>query len=621
MEFRYRRAASFIHQNRDAIWTVTHLQCSLGMPSRKDGPSSIWDTHGISGNVFANPAASSSACLSAGIESMEFSYIRTKFTPQVEKNENQTPVQDQRCQSGVSQKFSHPLREDSSKNYGADQQRLQISDLHFDKFPTPATFACWKIRFKTEVCTCSQFLTEVMLWIKEVEMVDSVDDLKSSLSVRGIRMPDFEVLDAKTASALNRIIHNSHFKRRVSLEEQKAQKEDRFLRGRQIAYLIYEYFRVTGANDSVENYADLFTIALRNDDIQEFDSKWDGILLSMTKIPSDDILEGLYKLRIRESEKLKTVLELYDLEIHQKKAGPDYHRLKTMVKRSIEQDLRNKNFEARNGNYERNAVVKNQGQNSVYKEFLEIVGNGQSNGQCSKGDNCSFRHDINKRAKMTQPNPSPRCLLRSRMGKMHREPQSPGGRSPSGRMARLPCKDYLKGTCKQFMVCEKWHPPECLFYKTKSGCRFGEKCSYAHRQVDEQPGKRSKKNGDKSAVAMLKKREPYDRTVRPVVCTSSNTRQLGCVFQDMEPPKSSSILRKSSDIRKPIRRVKFTKAVARHAYIRDQNPSLGLICPGEPHQRSPNAPKFEDRSQEETEWQERWCPRSSVEAGQKCGLN
>ena len=65
--------------------------------------------------------------------------------------------------------------------------------------------------------------------------------------------------------------------------------------------MIYEYFRVTGANDSVENYADLFTVGLRIDDIQKFDSKWDGILLSMTKIPPDDILEGLYKLRIRES--------------------------------------------------------------------------------------------------------------------------------------------------------------------------------------------------------------------------------------------------------------------------------------------------------------------------------
>ena len=76
-------------------------------------------------------------------------------------------------------------------------------------------------------------------------------------------MPNFEVLDARIASALNRILHDSHFKRRISLEEQKAQKEDRLIRERQIAYLIYEYFRVTGANDSVENYADLFTISLR----------------------------------------------------------------------------------------------------------------------------------------------------------------------------------------------------------------------------------------------------------------------------------------------------------------------------------------------------------------------
>ena len=63
------------------------------------------------------------------------------------------------------------------------------------------------------------------------------------------------------------------------------------------------------------------------------------MMIFRNSIPSDDILEGLYKLRIRESEKLKTVLELYDLEIHQKKAGPDYHRLKTMVKRSIEKDF------------------------------------------------------------------------------------------------------------------------------------------------------------------------------------------------------------------------------------------------------------------------------------------
>ena len=74
-----------------------------------------------------------------------------------------------------------------------------------------------------------------MQWIKEVELVDSVDELRSSSSIRGIQMPDFEVLDARIASALKRIIHNTQFRRKVSLEEQKAQKEDRFLRGRQIA--------------------------------------------------------------------------------------------------------------------------------------------------------------------------------------------------------------------------------------------------------------------------------------------------------------------------------------------------------------------------------------------------
>ena len=70
----------------------------------------------------------------------------------------------------------------------------------------------------------------------------------------------------------------------------------------------------------------------------------------------------------------------------------------------------------------------------------------------------------------------------------------------------------------------------------------------------------------------------------------------------MTPPKS--ILRKGTDMPKPIQRVKFAKAIARHTKIRDQNISLGYMCPGEPHERIPNAPKFEDRSQEETEWQE-----------------
>ena len=169
---------------------------------------------------------------------------------------------------------------------------------------------------------------------------------------------------------------------------------------------------------------------------------------------------------------------------------------------------------------------------------------------------------------MTQPNSSPNSFMQQD------EKKASKTRSPRGRMFRWPCKDYLKGTCTN-SFCEKWHPPECLFYKTKSGCRFGEKSAHTHivRLMDNLV-KCPKRMMTKSAVAMLKKNDLHESIWQPVVnrdkshdrpgrpdvkrdtChelkqgpvgrRSSNTRQMGCVFQDMKPPKP--ILRKSSDM-------------------------------------------------------------------------
>ena len=116
-----------------------------------------------------------------------------------------------------------------------------------------------------------------------------------------------------------------------------------------------------------------------------------------------------------------------------------------------------------------------------------------------------------------------RILSCSRMSENHREPEVSEEKVPVVNVSMA-----LQGSPQRNLnnsFCEKWHPPECLFYKTKSSCRFEEKCSFAHRQVDEQPTKRSKKNDGKSAVAMLKKgnwqeREPvtdecHDRPGKP----------------------------------------------------------------------------------------------------------
>ena len=117
------------------------LRHSFVSPRRREGPPSMWDTHGFSGNVFANPDASSSAPYPQELHQWNSSIEEPLHSSTVEKSERPEQNQDLRCQSGPSAKNSVIFSGgDSSKNYGAGQQRLQISDLHFDKFPYTSNF-------------------------------------------------------------------------------------------------------------------------------------------------------------------------------------------------------------------------------------------------------------------------------------------------------------------------------------------------------------------------------------------------------------------------------------------------------------------------------------------------
>ena len=101
------------------------------------------------------------------------------------------------------------------------------------------------------------------------------------------------------ASALRKLLgKHVHFRKRVGVEEQRAQKDDRFLRGRQIACMIYEHFRATGAYEAVQGLSDLFNVRLQNEDVRDFDVRWDQALPSASDMPSDAIVEGLYKSKI-----------------------------------------------------------------------------------------------------------------------------------------------------------------------------------------------------------------------------------------------------------------------------------------------------------------------------------
>ena len=82
--------------------------------------------------------------------------------------------------------------------------------------------------------------------------------------------------------------------------------------GDKIAFMIYEHFRATGAYEAVQGLSNLFSISLQNDDVQDFDVRWDQALLSASEMPSDVILQGLYKSKLQDSVHLQIVLALYD---------------------------------------------------------------------------------------------------------------------------------------------------------------------------------------------------------------------------------------------------------------------------------------------------------------------
>ena len=114
---------------------------------------------------------------------------------------------------------------------------------------------------------------------------------------------------------------------------------------------------ICSAHEAVLDHSDLFRITLHGDDVQEFDTRW-GRSFAIGPTPSDDIQENLCKMRAHVSDQLKTVLALYEQEIDQHNSQPNYQKLKTMVRRCVDQKIRARNVEARNERIETGVPLK-----------------------------------------------------------------------------------------------------------------------------------------------------------------------------------------------------------------------------------------------------------------------
>ena len=180
-----------------------------------------------------------------------------------------------------------------------------------------------------------------------------------------------------------------------------------------------------------------------------------------------------------------------------------------MVKRSIEQ---NEEFWGQKWKFRnKRCSQESKGKTALTKKSRRLWGM-EFNGQCSKGDNCSFRHDVNKRAKSTQPNPAPRSSTQQSVKNASRT-RSRRGESPSGRMSRWPCKITSKELALIHSVSNGILRGACSTSQ-KMDTGLG-KFSHAQRQVGEQRSKKFTKKSDKSVVSIWKSHDnwvSYSRT-------------------------------------------------------------------------------------------------------------
>ena len=216
-------------------------------------------------------------------------------------------------------------------------------------------------------------------------------------------------------------------------------------------------------------------------------------------------------------------MTLHDQEVARNNGTPNYQQLR--VKLHIDQMVRNRNFKARSDVVERSSFTKSQQGNKAYVEWK--VGERfqwKAHGQCSKGDSCSFSHDLlvpgnsgsGQRRKGRSSLPPSHSKAKRTDGRGTKSSLGSGKKQESSRdKNEIPCRFKF---CKN-PSCGYWHPPVCPNCKSEKGCIHGDKCHFRH--VDGKPNKKSKKGGAKGSVAIVKE------------CV-----QLGCVSQDSFPRKS-----------------------------------------------------------------------------------
>ena len=238
--------------------------------------------------------------------------------------------------------------------------------------------------------------------------------------------------------------------------EETAQKGERFITRRQVAWMIYENFNVS---DTDEPVLDL-KVELKNDNVQTFNMRWSETITAMMKQQDDDNLKTFYRCQRRQSEQPKKLLSLFIRDTVQKRDSRWCQTAKYGGPR-LEQTIREKHFSSRESQLEK------------IRFWRRCCSHGKSRtkekdkGQWSLGEKCVMKHDSVKRCESKGEGKGSRASSPGRysLGNAARQVRGLSGKK------KPTCHAFKKGECSKGNACDLWHPLECSYHQKKRNCK------------------------------------------------------------------------------------------------------------------------------------------------------
>ena len=363
------------------------------------------------------------------------------------------------------------------------ETRKEANKITFPEWPSHAKLRRWKLAFKKKIAGASSKPKLAFIWAGSVETAKSWQELEDGDD------DEFETLNAKIGAGLTDIIPtSSDFARDILNLEERLAKEGKMLNGRQLAWLMYENFRVSEVEGSLLELDDFMQISLVGDNLFKFDADWTYGLENVRRRPDDETLESLYKKQLEKSHQLKSAMSLYKHDLIHNGKEKSYERLRVMVRAHLEDRKLQRNKE------EQAKAITGQGPgvhaaNQVCRVFKKY-------GSCPRGTKCPWPHDQDtaaprKRSKSRGKGKGGKgdskgkdtaggdSAPRGRSEERDKTRRPSRGKSPSGKADKAPCRNWAKGSCTKGDQCDFWHPRPCKFYPS-GRCDAGKDCVFPH---------------------------------------------------------------------------------------------------------------------------------------------